>query len=56
MGGAEVPEEGKGAIPGISYRLGTGFDEEHQGWKVRLVVNNFLDDRKDNNVIGIIRG
>ena len=56
MGGAEVPEEWKGAIPGISYRLGPGFDEEHQGWKVRLVVNNFLDDREDNNVIGIIRG
>eukprot|EP00091_Calanus_sinicus_P017910 TRINITY_DN3908_c0_g1_i2.p1 TRINITY_DN3908_c0_g1~~TRINITY_DN3908_c0_g1_i2.p1 ORF type:complete len:276 (-),score=51.92 TRINITY_DN3908_c0_g1_i2:128-955(-) len=56
MGGAEVPEEWKGAIPGISYRLGPGFNEEHQGWKVRLVVNNFLDDRESNNVIGIIRG
>jgi len=55
MGGAEVPDEWKGAI-NISYKLGPGFDGEHQGWKVRLVVNNFLEDKEDNNVIGVIKG
>ena len=43
MGGADVPEDWKGAIPGISYKLGPGFDDDHQGWKVRLVVNNFME-------------
>jgi len=56
MGGRDVPEEWKGKIPGISYKLGPGFSESHQGWKVRLVVNNYLEDKEDSNVIGVIRG
>eukprot|EP00092_Neocalanus_flemingeri_P089241 GFUD01112903.1.p1 GENE.GFUD01112903.1~~GFUD01112903.1.p1 ORF type:complete len:755 (-),score=192.43 GFUD01112903.1:119-2383(-) len=56
MGGADVPEDWKGAIPGISYKLGPGFNEDHLGWKVRLVVNNIMEDKEDNNVIGVIKG
>ena len=56
MGGEEVPQEWRGAIPGLTYRLGPGFDEAHAGWRVRLVVNNYIRDSHSQNVIGIIRG
>ena len=56
LGGREVPEEWKGGIEGITYKLGPGFDDEHQGWKVRLVVNNYLEDKVSANVIGTIIG
>jgi len=56
MGGPDVPEDWQGSIPGISYKLGPGFNEEHQGWRVRLVVNNYMENKEDNNVIGVIKG
>ena len=56
LGGQEVPPDWRGAIPNLSYKLGPGFDEAHRGWSVRLVVNNYIEDRKSENVIGIIRG
>ena len=56
MGGDQVPEEWRGGLQGMEYRLGPGFDSEHGGWKVNLVVNNKLRDKSDNNIIGIIRG
>ena len=40
----------------MTYRIGPGFDESHRGWKVRLVVNNYIEDRKSDNVIGTIYG
>jgi hypothetical protein len=27
-----------------------------RGWRVRLVVNNYLEDKESSNVIGVIRG
>ena len=56
MGGEDVPPEWRGGIPNMTYRIGPGFDESHRGWKVRLVVNNFIEDRKSDNVIGTIYG
>ena len=56
MGGDQVPEEWRGGLQGMEYRLGPGFDSEHSGWKVNLVVNNKLRDTSDNNIIGIIKG
>ena len=56
MGGEGVPPEWRGGIPNMTYRIGPGFDESHRGWKVRLVVNNFIEDRKSDNVIGTIYG
>ena len=29
---------------------------KHREWKVRLVVNNYLEDKDSSNVIGVIRG
>ena len=45
-----------GKIPGVSYKLGPGFSKDHQRWKVRMVVNNFLEDKEDSNILGVIRG
>ena len=56
MGGDQVPEEWRGGLPGLEYRLGPGFNSEHSGWKVNMVVNNKLRDTSDNDIIGIIRG
>lgn len=56
MGGPEVPEEWRGGLQGLTYRLGPGNNEEHRGWKVRLVTHNYMEDKKDSNVMGIIRG
>ena len=56
MGGEEVPEEWRGGLEGLTYRLGPGMDSTHLGWKVRLVTNNYLEDKEDSNIIGIIRG
>ena len=51
-----MPEDWKGKVPGVTYRLGPGFSENHKGWKVRLVVNNVLEEKEDSNVLGLIRG
>ena len=56
MGGQDVPEEWRGGIPGLDYKLGPGFDESHQGWKTNLVVNNYLRDTESDNIIGVIEG
>ena len=56
MGGEEVPVEWRGGVEGLTYRLGPGFDQAHTGWRVRLVVNNYIRDSKSENVIGLIRG
>ena len=37
-------------------RLGPGPDAAHQGWRVRLVTHNYLEDKEDSNIIGLIRG
>ena len=51
-----MPEDWRGTIPGLTYRLGPGPDPQHAGWKVRLVVNNYLEDRTSDNVVGVIHG
>ena len=51
-----MPEEWHGGLPGLEYKLGPGFDSEHRGWKVSLVVNNKLRDTSDDDIIGIIQG
>ena len=51
-----MPEDWKGKVPGVTYRLGPGFSEKHKGWRVRLVVNNILEEKEDSNVLGLIRG
>ena len=56
MGGQDVPEDWRGGVPGVSYKLGPGFDEEHRGWSVNLVVNNYLQDTSSDNIIGVIQG
>ena len=56
MGGEEVPEDWRGKIPGLTYKLGPGFSQNHQGWKVRLVVNNVFEEKEDSSVLGLIRG
>ena len=56
LGGPEVPADWRGTIPGLTYRLGPGPDQQHAGWKVRMVVNNYLEDRTSDNVIGVIHG
>jgi len=56
MGGEDVPEDWKGKIPGVEYKLGPGFSEQHKGWSVRLVVNNYMEDKEDSNILGVIRG
>ena len=56
MGGDNVPDEWRGQIPNTTYKLGPGFDQDHQGWKVNLVVNNYLKDTKSDNIIGVIQG
>jgi len=55
MAGDLVPEDWKGGLD-IQYRLGPGFDDNHQGWKVNLVTHNYMEDKKSDNVIGIIYG
>ena len=32
------------------------FHFRHAGWKVRLVVNNYLDDTTSDNIVGVING
>lgn len=56
MGGERVPEDWEGKVPGVTYKLGPGFSENHQGWKVRLVVNNVFEEKEDSSVLGLIRG
>ena len=56
LGGPEVPPDWRGEIPDLTYRLGPGPDQQHAGWKARLVVNNYLEDRTSDNVVGVIQG
>ena len=56
MGGPKAPEDWQGGLPGLTYRLGPGADSKHRGWKARIVTHNYLEDVKDSNVIGVIRG
>jgi len=56
MGGENVPDDWKGKIPGVNYKLGPGFGEQYKGWSVRLVVNNYMEDKEDSNILGVIRG
>jgi len=56
MGGEEAPEAWRGGLQGLTYRLGPGPDAAHQGWRVRLVTHNYLEDKEDSNIIGLIRG
>ena len=56
MGGDQVPDEWRGGLQGLEYRLGPGFDSDHSGWNVSLVVNNKLRDTRDHDIIGIIKG
>ena len=56
LGGEEAPEDWRGAIPGLTYRLGPGGEGKTAGWKVRLVVNNYVEDRTSDNIVGVIHG
>jgi len=56
LGGDTVPQEWKGQLPNITYRLGPGFNTQFEDWKVRLVVNNYMEEKEDSNVIGVMRG
>ena len=56
MGGQPAPEDWRGEVPGVSYNLGPGCDQDHRGWSVNLVVNNYLKDTKSDNIIGVIEG
>jgi len=56
LGGDTVPKEWKGHLPDITYRLGPGFNTQYQDWKVRLVVNNYREEKEDSNIIGVMRG
>ncbi len=54
MGGDEVPEEWKGKIKGVTYRLGGSM--EPRNFKVRLSTHNYRGTVKSSNVLGYIRG
>ena len=56
MGGPEVPEGWAGGLEGLVYRLGPGWSPQHQGWRVRLVTHNYLEEVKSSNVLGLLRG
>ena len=56
MAGDKVPASWQGGIVNVTYRLGPELSKEHHGWKVRMVVNNYLEEKEDTNVIGVIRG
>ena len=56
MGGPEVPGDWAGGLEGLEYRLGPGWSPKHQGWRVRLVTHNYLEEVKDSNVVGLLRG
>ena len=54
MGGAPVPDDWRGKIPGVTYKLGGSMDPPDL--KVKLSVHNYFDTVKSSNVIGYIRG
>jgi len=56
MGGEPAPQNWQGKIANVTYRLGGSMDGNHEGWKVRLVVNNYMEDKESSNVIGVIKG
>ena len=56
MGGKESPEEWKGKIDGIDYKLGGEWLPEYSGWTLQLKVNNYQGTVKSPNVIGYIQG
>uniref|UniRef100_A0A0K2TTW2 Nacetylatedalphalinked acidic dipeptidase 2like [Strongylocentrotus purpuratus] n=1 Tax=Lepeophtheirus salmonis TaxID=72036 RepID=A0A0K2TTW2_LEPSM len=56
MGGQDPPEEWKGKVEGVSYKLGDAKKTGYEGHKVRLTVNNFLRTVPDTNLIGYIKG
>jgi hypothetical protein len=41
--------------PGLGLSIST-LALKNRGWRVRLVVNNYLEDKESSNVIGVIRG
>ena len=54
MGGSEVPEEWRGKIANITYRLGGTMNPKD--YRVRLSTHNYFGTVKSSNVIGYIRG
>ena len=56
MGGDAAPDSWQGKISNVTYRLGGSMNGEHTGWKVNLVVNNYMKDKESSNVIGVIKG
>ena len=56
MGGDAAPDSWQGKISNVTYRLGGSMNGQHEGWKVNLVVNNFMKDKESSNVIGVIKG
>jgi len=56
LGGQEVPEEWKGQIPDLTYKIGGEFSQEYQGYQIELSVHNELVEKDSSNVIGVIYG
>lgn len=53
LAGPEVPQDWVGGIKGVNYTFGPGYTD---GSKVVVEVNNRLENRTINNVIGVIKG
>eukprot|EP00096_Caligus_rogercresseyi_P010267 TRINITY_DN3682_c0_g1_i1.p1 TRINITY_DN3682_c0_g1~~TRINITY_DN3682_c0_g1_i1.p1 ORF type:complete len:743 (-),score=140.20 TRINITY_DN3682_c0_g1_i1:107-2335(-) len=56
MGGRDPPEDWKGKIEGVPYKLGDEKKSGYEGYTVVLKVNNFMRTIQDTNLIGYIRG
>ena len=55
MGGPAAPAEWAGGL-NLTYKLGPGWAAGNQNWRVRLLVHNRLEDRDDDNLVGLVRG
>lgn len=56
MGGKPAPEEWKGKIQGVDYRLGGEMLTDFADWNIKINVNNYHDTVKSINVFGYLKG
>ncbi|KAK7070799.1 hypothetical protein SK128_019329 [Halocaridina rubra] len=56
MDGEAAPEEWRGGIEGVSYKLGPDMLPEFSAFTLRLQTHNTMDTFKSYNVIGTIKG
>ncbi|TRY76729.1 hypothetical protein TCAL_09217 [Tigriopus californicus] len=56
MGGKPPPEEWKGKIEGVDYRLGGEMLPAFADWNIKMNVNNYNDTVSSINVIGYLKG